>query len=196
MSDLIGKKLILASGSPRRLEILRAAGIEPEVLAVDVAELTEELPPKELVIANARLKAEAAAKLKPQSVILAADTVVALDGRIFGKPRDAADAARMLAELSGRTHSVFTGTAVYQNGSIVCGAAETKVTFRELTAAEINAYVVTGEPMDKAGAYAVQGGAGRFVQQMAGDMDNVIGLPMRLVGGLLPLAEFVEPKNI
>ncbi len=196
MSDIIGRKLILASGSPRRLEILRAAGIEPEVMAVNVAELTAELPPRELVIANARLKAEAAAKLRREGVILAADTVVALDGKIFGKPRDAADAARMLAALSGRTHSVFTGAAVYRDGKISCGAAETKVAFRKLSPEEINAYVATGEPMDKAGAYAVQGGAGRFVQQLAGDMDNVIGLPMRLVGELIPLAEFVEPENI
>lgn len=190
------KKLILASGSPRRREILRAAGIEPEVLAVDVAELTAELPPRDLVIANARLKAEAAAKLKPQGIILAADTVVALDGQIFGKPQDAADAERMLAALSGRTHSVFTGVAVYQEGNIACGAAETKVTFRELAAAEIADYVASGEPMDKAGAYAVQGGAGRFVQRLDGDMDNVIGLPMRLVGGLIPLAELVKAANI
>lgn len=189
------KKLILASGSPRRLEILRAAGIEPEVLVVDVLELTADRPPCDLVIANARLKAEAAAKLKPQSLILAADTVVALGGRIFGKPKDAADAAHMLNELSGRTHSVFTGVAVYQNGSITCGAAETKVTFRQLDDAEITAYVATGEPMDKAGAYAVQGGAGRFVQQLDGDLDNVIGLPMRLVSGMISLAEFVESKN-
>lgn len=190
------EKLLLASASPRRLEILRRLGIEPEVMAVAVDEITKDLPPEELVIANARLKAAAAAKLKPARVILAADTVVALNGQIFGKPKDAADARRMLAALSGRTHSVFTGVAVYQNGEITAAAAETKVTFRAIAAAEIAAYVATGEPLDKAGAYAVQGGAGRFVQSLEGELDNVIGLPVSLVAKMLPLAEFGAKSSV
>lgn len=189
----MSEKLILASASPRRLDLLRAAGIEPIVCPAEADELTGGLPPRELVIANARLKAAAAAKVYPQGVIVAADTVVALGDKIFGKPQDAADAESMLRSLSGRTHSVFTGVAVYRAGKICAEAAETKVTFRELSAAEIAAYVATGEPLDKAGAYAIQGGAAAFVRETAGDHDNIVGLPLGLLGRLLPLAEFRRP---
>ena len=185
------KQLILASGSPRRLDLLRAAGIEPKVLVADVEELTAELPPQDLVVANARLKAGAVAAIcDEQAVVVAADTVVALDGRIFGKPQDAADAECMLAELSGRTHSVFTGVAVVKDGEMTAAVAETKVTFRAVTAEEIAAYVATKEPMDKAGAYAIQGGAAAFVQGYEGAYDNIVGLPMDLLAELLPLADF------
>lgn len=185
------KQLILASASPRRLDLLRAAGIEPKVLVADVEELTADLPPDELVVANARLKAAAVAAIcDEQAVIVAADTVVALDGHIFGKPQDKAAAERMLAELSGRTHSVFTGVAVAQGGEITAAVAETKVTFRAVTAAEIAAYVDSGEPMDKAGAYAIQGGAAAFVQGYEGAYDNIVGLPMGLLAELLPLTDF------
>lgn len=184
------KRLILASASPRRLELLRAAGIEPVICPADAEELSGGLPPKELVIANACLKAEAAAVKFPQSVIVAADTVVALDGEIFGKPKDEAAAILMLQRLSGRTHSVFTGVAVYQNGELFADAAESKVSFRELTAEEIAAYAASGEPLDKAGAYAIQGGAASFVRNIEGDRDNIVGLPLRLLASLLPLAEF------
>ncbi len=185
------KQLILASGSPRRVDLLRAAGIEPKVLVADVEELTADLAPEDLVLANARLKAEAVAAIcDNQAVIVAADTVVAFAGRIFGKPQDKADAERMLAELSGRTHSVFTGVAVAQGGEITAAVAETKVTFRVMTAAEIADYVAGGEPMDKAGAYAIQGGAAAFVQGYEGAYDNIVGLPMDLLAELLPLADF------
>ncbi len=180
-------KLILASASPRRLDLLRQAGVEPEIQVAEVAELTNELPPAELVQANARLKAEAVAALQPQNgaeatgaevYIVAADTVVALQQAgawcIFGKPADAAEAGRMLQALSGRAHSVFTGVA------------ESRVHFRELGAAEIAAYVSSGEPLDKAGAYAIQGGAGKFVQKLVGDVDNIVGLPLRLLSEMLP----------
>ena len=185
------KQLILASGSPRRLDLLRAVGIEPKVLVADVDELTAELPPQDLVMANARLKAMAVASIcDEQAVVVAADTVVALDGRIFGKPQDAADAERMLAELSGRTHSVFTGMAVVKDGEMTAAVGETKVTFRTVSAEEIAAYVATKEPMDKAGAYAIQGGAATFVQGYEGAYDNIVGLPMDLLAELLPLADF------
>lgn len=187
-------KLILASASPRRQDLLRQAGVEPEILAADVAELTDELPPMELVQANARLKAEAVAALQLEDAaevyIVAADTVVALQQpqgwRIFGKPADEAEACRMLEALSGRAHSVFTGVAVWHRGKLQSGVAESQVHFRELAAAEIAAYVASGEPLDKAGAYAVQGGAGQFVQQIIGDEDNIIGLPLRLLSAMLP----------
>ncbi len=181
-------KLILASASPRRLDLLRQVGVEPEIQVAEVAELTNELPPAELVQANARLKAEAVAALQPQ--IVAADTVVALQQagawRIFGKPADAAEAGRMLQALSGRAHSVFTGVAVWHAGLLQSGVAESRVHFRELGAAEIAAYVSGGEPLDKAGAYAIQGEAGKFVQKLVGDVDNIVGLPLRLLSEMLP----------
>ena len=197
-------KLILASASPRRLDLLRQAGVEPEIKVAEVAELTNELPPADLVQANARLKAETVAALQPQSAaeagavaddgadicIVAADTVVALQQgdcwRIFGKPADAAEACRMLQALSGREHSVFTGVAVWRQGRLQSGVAESRVRFCKLEAAEIAAYVAGGEPLDKAGAYAIQGGARRFVQELVGDEDNIIGLPLRLLAEMLP----------
>ena len=182
-------KLILASGSPRRLELLRQAGIEPEVCAADVQELTDSLPPAELVQRNAELKAWAVAARRTDSqteCILAADTVVALGDEIFGKPLDKADAIDMLRRLSGREHSVFSGVAVWYQGRLQSGVAESRVRFRELTAAEIADYVSGGEPLYKAGADAVQGGARKFVLNIVGDFDNIVGLPLKLTAQLLP----------
>lgn len=184
-------RLILASASPRRLDLLRTAGIEPCVCPTECDEIAGGMPPRDLVMANARLKAEACAK-EHSGVIVAADTVVALGDEIFGKPQDAADARRMLAALSGQTHSVFTGVAVCKNGAVQVDAAETRVTFRELTDAEIAAYVATGEPLDKAGAYAIQGGAGAFVADIDGDFDNIVGLPLYLLNEMVDLFDFVE----
>lgn len=186
------KRLILASASPRRLDLLRTAGIEPFVCPTECEEITGGMPPRDLVMANARLKAEACAKQHPDGVIVAADTVVALGDEIFGKPVDAADARRMLAALSGRTHSVFTGVAVVKNGTVQVDAAETRVTFRDLTDAEIAAYVASGEPLDKAGAYAIQGGAGAFVADIDGDFDNIVGLPLYLLNEMVDLFDYVE----
>lgn len=184
-------RLILASASPRRLDLLRTAGIEPLVCPTECEEICDGMAPRDLVVANARLKAEACAK-EHSGVIVAADTVVALDDKIFGKPQDAADAERMLAALSGRTHSVFTGVAVVKNGEVQVDAAETKVTFRELTHDEIAAYVASGEPLDKAGAYAIQGGAGAFVAEVDGDFDNIVGLPLYLLNQMVDLFDFIE----
>lgn len=193
-------KLILASASPRRQQILQQAGLEPEIVAAEVQELTGNLPPVDLARANAELKAQAVAELRPEAEdawILAADTIVALaesekDWRIFGKPADAAEAEQMLAALSGREHSVFTGVAVWHKGRLTSDAAESRVCFRALQPAEIAAYVAGGEPLDKAGAYAVQGGAAAFVRHIDGDLDNIVGLPMRLVWRLLPAG--VQPE--
>lgn len=190
-------KLILASASPRRLALLRAAGVDPEVRAVDVQEITGGLPPAELARRNAELKARAAAQNLPlvdDECILAADTVVALEDQIFGKPADAAEACQMLAALSGREHSVFSGVAVYYQGRLQSGAAESRVAFRALEPAEIDEYVAGGEPLDKAGAYAVQGGAAQFVANIAGDFDNIVGLPLRLAAELLPDGVLTEKK--
>lgn len=186
MSDLLRDRLLLASGSPRRLDILRAVGIEPEVCPVDAEELQDGLPPCELVRQNALLKAQAAAELYPGRVILAADTLVALGDMPLGKPQDEADACRMLRLLSGRTHSVFTGVAVWADGELRADVAESRVTFRILTDGEIAEYVAGGEPMDKAGAYAVQGVGAALVSGIEGDFDNIVGLPMALVRELLP----------
>lgn len=186
MSDLLRDRLLLASGSPRRLDILQAAGIKPEVCPVDAEELQDGLPPCELVRQNALLKAQAAAELYPGRVILAADTLVALGDMPLGKPQDEADACRMLRLLSGRTHSVFTGVAVWADGELRADVAESRVTFRILTDGEIAEYVAGGEPMDKAGAYAVQGVGAALVSGIEGDFDNIVGLPMALVRELLP----------
>lgn len=190
-------KLILASASPRRLALLRAAGVEPEVRAVDVQEITGGLPPAELARRNAELKAQAAAQNLPladDECILAADTVVALENQIFGKPADAVEACQMLAALSGREHSVFSGVAVFYQGRLQSGVAESRVAFRVLEPAEIDEYVAGGEPLDKAGAYAVQGGAAQFVANIAGDFDNIVGLPLRLAAELLPDGVLTEKK--
>ena len=186
MSDSLRDRLLLASGSPRRLDILRAAGIEPEVCPVDAQELQDGLPPCELVRQNALLKALAAAGLYPGRVILAADTLVALGDMPLGKPQDEADACRMLRMLSGRTHSVFTGVAVWADGVMRDGVDESRVSFRQLSDEEIAEYVACGEPMDKAGAYAVQGIGAALVSGIEGAFDNIVGLPMALVRELLP----------
>lgn len=190
--EFTNRQLILASASPRRLDLLRTAGIEPLVIPTDSEEIEDGMPPRDLVMANAKLKAEACAKAHADGVIVAADTVVALGDKIFGKPEGAEQAKLMLSELSGKTHSVFTGVAVYENGEIRVDSAETKVTFRELSAEEIAAYVATGEPLDKAGAYAIQGGAGAFVSDIDGDFDNIVGLPLFVLDRLIDLMDFVE----
>ena len=174
-------EIVLASGSPRRRELMERAGYRFEVCPSDADERAEGSPMERV----ARLAARKALSLPYDGrPILSADTLVALDGRALGKPRDEADARCMLKALSGRTHQVFTGVCVRTD---VCRVAceRTDVTFRTLTDAEIDAYIATGEPMDKAGAYGIQGGAGAFVDGLTGPLDNVIGLPMDLVARML-----------
>ena len=128
---------------------------------------------------NARAKALAIAATAPaNATVIGADTIVVLDGRIFGKPADEADAHRMLAELSGRTHQVITGVCLVRNGQTEAFAETTDVRFKEISAEDIAAYVATGEPLDKAGAYGIQGRGGAFVDSVDGDYDNVVGLPV------------------
>jgi septum formation protein len=185
--------LVLASASPRRRELLAQAGFTFEV---HPAHVPEEPNPGEDPIAYvtrlAREKAQAvfnqlaanpdtAAKL----VVLGADTTVTLDNHILGKPEDAADAARMLCLLSGRTHRVITGVAVVTADRTEVAAEVTGVTFLTLSDEEITAYVATGEPLDKAGAYAIQGRAARWIPRIEGDYFNVVGLPLALVSTLL-----------
>ena len=177
--------LILASASPRRRELLSLTGFPFRIDAPDVDE-TCSLPPREAVKELSRRKALAAAKLHPGCVILAADTLVSVDDKALGKPQDANDAFRMLTSLSGRWHQVYTGVTVVDiGGNLRCEADVTDVHFEEMSEDAIRRYIATGEPMDKAGAYAVQGIAGLWIDQLRGSHTNVIGLPMALTRRLL-----------
>jgi septum formation protein len=173
--------LLLASSSPRRLALLRALGLEPEVRPADVDETL--LPGEDPHDAAERLaRAKASAVAAPDgTVVLAADTIVVLDGEALGKPRDDADARRMLRALRGRAHDVVTGVALARDGAVVSGRETTEVVFAPMTDEEVDAYVASGEPADKAGAYALQGLGGLFVERISGTPSNVIGLPFRLV---------------
>jgi len=186
--------LVLASASPRRRELLTQAGYRFEVHPAHIPE--DPLPdenPIAYVTRLAREKAEAVFRdlkdtsPKPEKnlVVLGADTTVALDNTILGKPEDAADAARMLRLLSGRTHRVITGVAVATEKGTEVAAEATAVRFLTLSDAEIAAYVAGGEPMDKAGAYAIQGHAARWIPRIEGCYFNVMGLPLALVSSLL-----------
>ena len=186
-------KLILASKSPRRREILTKLGVSIEILTLDTAEDGERdsLTPEELVMGLACRKVRAAweaVKDRPDCddcVILSADTVVSYDGKVLEKPEDTEDAKRMLAMLSGNRHEVFTGIAMMYRGALAIDSERTDVYFRELSEPEIDAYVRTGEPMDKAGAYAAQGRGSLFVRRIDGDYFNVVGLPAAKVDALL-----------
>ena len=173
--------LVLASQSPRRAEILRQAGIPFTVRAapVDESPLEAERPgPYVRRLAQAKAVAVAAA---PGEIVLAADTTVVAAGELLAKPVDTADARRMLAQLSGRRHEVLTGICLRRGDQILCDHATTAVWFAPLSEAEIADYVASGEPMDKAGAYAIQGLASKFVERIDGCYFNVMGLPVALV---------------
>ena len=178
--------LVLASASPRRQELLRNAGIPYEIQPAHVPE--DPLPgeqARECAERLAREKAQAVAKHRPQETVLGADTVVVIDNQILGKPTDPADAARMLRLLAGRDHQVITGVCVVRDGQIEVSSETTNVTMSEITEQEITDYVATGEPMDKAGAYAIQGIASRWIPRIVGDYSNVVGLPVALVWRML-----------
>jgi septum formation protein len=185
---ITGAKLILASASPRRAEILRAVGWPFETLAVDIDESRragEEAVP--YVERLARAKADAAGLRAPGSTILGADTVVVIEKEILGKPRDDEDARRMLRLLRDRWHQVLTGVALVNSeaGSSKVAHEVTEVRFASMSEDEVSWYVATGEPKDKAGAYAIQGQGARFIKEIRGDYLNVVGLPVRLVYELL-----------
>ena len=171
--------LILASSSPRRALLLSTAGFTYDIRAPDVVEsFPEDEPPAETVLRLADLKAGAVDR-NSGDIVLAADTMVVLDGEPLGKPFDRNDAIRMLTVLSGETHSVLTGwTAVGENDERF-GVAESRVAFRTLTRDEIEAYVDDAQPFDKAGAYAIQGENGRLIEHVSGSRANVMGLPLR-----------------
>jgi septum formation protein len=180
-------ELILASSSPRRQELLREIGIPFQVHAANINEdqITGEAP-SAYALRLAREKAEAVAVQYPQSYVLGADTIVVVDGEVLGKPKDRGDAVRMLRLLSGRGHEVTTAVSLIAPGTLAeTRACTTKVYFRELTEDEIQQYVVGGEPMDKAGSYAIQGGASRWTDRIEGEFSNVVGLPLSLVTDML-----------
>lgn len=175
-------KIILASGSPRRRELMTLAGFDFEVVKTDCDEtLPEGISPSGAVLMLSGRKADAARAENDDAVILAADTVVAVDGGILGKPEDEADAAKMLRRLSGKTHTVYTGVCILAGENRVSFAEATDVTFFELTDEEIAAYVATGEPMDKAGAYGIQGKGSLLCEKISGDYFNIVGLPIARV---------------
>jgi septum formation protein len=181
----VSTRLVLASASPRRRELLARLGLEPEVRPAGVDETPragEAAVPYVL-----RLAGEKAAAV-PGDLVLAADTAVVLDGEILGKPDGPAGAARMLEALSGRTHLVHTGVAVRSGATTSSAVSTSSVTFAPLTAADIAWYVATGEPFDKAGAYAVQGAGGLFVVAIEGSFSNVVGLPLHLLPRLFAAA--------
>lgn len=175
-------KLILASGSPRRAEILTSVGweFEKHVSETDESQLSGERP-EAYVRRLARAKAEAAAAFYPTRLVLGADTTVVLGERIIGKPVDLRDAEHMLRELSGGWHAVLTGVALAMNGETIVESRTTHVKFAELTEGEIQFLVENGSPLDKAGAYAVQAQAALFIEEIQGDYWNVVGLPVSLV---------------
>ena len=170
--------LILASQSPRRRELLGLTGLEFIVRAADIDETMDSgRAPFDEVARVSRLKALAVERER-DDVVIAADTIVVCGGTVLGKPKDEADAFRILSLLSGRDHEVMTGMTVVKGDEIVTHTEVTRIHFRELHPEEIRAYIASGEPMDKAGAYGIQGGAALFADQMEGDYYNVMGLPV------------------
>lgn len=180
--------IILASKSPRRRALLEQMGVRDfRIVTPDIDEhMDRDLPPAELVRQISLEKAQAvAAQADPNTVVIAADTVVALDGVVLGKPADKEEAFRMLSLLSGNRHQVYTGLTVLRGEQVFSQWEETAVTLRSLTAEEIEAYIATGEPMDKAGAYGIQGYGALFIQGISGDYYNVMGLPVCRLGQIL-----------
>jgi septum formation protein len=181
-----GPHLVLASASPRRAELLARLGVSPERRPTDIDETPQQGEgPERLVARLASAKARAASRPGTDEVVLAADTIVALDGTVLGKPRDRGEASRMLSALSGRTHEVTSGIAVLRGDTRLIERVTTRVTFRRLDASEIAWYVATGEPADKAGAYGLQGAGAVLVSHLDGSDTNVIGLPLAATVALL-----------
>lgn len=179
--------VILASQSPRRKQLLEMLGLEFQVIPAKGEEtIPPDAGPAETVRSLSRQKAAAvAAGADAEDVIIAADTIVWYGDMILGKPRSEQEAARMLSGLSGNTHHVYTGVTVRKGDKVLSGAECTAVRFRKLSGREIDAYIATGEPMDKAGAYGIQGAACLFVEGIEGDYFNVVGLPLCRLGKML-----------
>jgi len=185
----LNERLVLASKSPRRAEILRAVGWEFEAVAANIDETRMESEDAVSYVKRlAQAKAETVARKTSAGLVLGADTVVLIDEEVLGQPRDDEDASRMLKLLSGRWHEVLTGLALVRVGNpprVLINHETTRVRFCEMSANEIDWYVSTGEPKDKAGAYAIQGRGGLFIEEIEGDYFNIVGLPVRLLYKLM-----------
>ncbi len=192
------KPVILASSSPRRRELLEQAGLEFSVDPLETDEKLDGSPePEELARSISLMKARSAVQRHPGSIVIAADTFGVLDGRLLGKPDDAAHARRMLKYMSGKCHEVLTGFTIIDSGSgkTVSRVVRTKVYFKKLSSGQIDKYVETGEPLDKAGAYAIQGLGAALVEKVEGDYFNVVGLPVRALA--MELERFgIELPNV
>jgi septum formation protein len=176
------KKIILASGSPRRKKLLADAGIKFDIDVSDYEEdMTLDLPPHELAKHLSAGKARAVADRHKDAIIVAADTFVVFENKILGKPYTKKKAKKMLKKLSGNTHSVITGFTIIDTatGETISEAHESKLTLRDISSEEIDKYVNSGEPLDKAGAYAIQGGAAHFVEKLEGEFTTIVGFPMK-----------------
>lgn len=184
--------IILASASPRRQQLLELIGLDFKVMVSDVEEdNTRALAPGELAVAHAAHKAtDVAKKISKDAVVIGADTIVVVDNKVFGKPQDDLEAINMLTTLAGREHIVISGVAVVKGEKIVTGSSTTTVKFRLLSQEQIERYVATGEPRDKAGAYAIQGKGALFVESIVGCYSNVVGLP------LVRLSELLEQVGV
>lgn len=193
MSHSLNNKIVLASASPRRLELLEQIGVHALVKPVDAEEipLAGEAPlafVQRLAMEKARLGFEAMIEHGTELPVLGSDTIVELDGEVFGKPADAEQARLMLAKLSGRVHHVHTAVAIKTSEAEYSALSSSQVEFAELSTEAINAYVATGEPLDKAGSYAIQGIAAQFVKDLHGSYSGVMGLPLFETTGLLAKA--------
>jgi septum formation protein len=186
MLDSPEPQLVLASQSPRRAELIRRLGLEPEVLPADIDEsYVDHEMPADHAERLAREKAAAVARDRPAALVVGSDTIVVLGRDVLGKPRDTRDAVEMLLRLEGREHEVHTGIAVAHGGRIESGVERVRVRFRPLDRAGCEAYVATGEPMDKAGAYGIQGFGSALVEGITGDYFAVMGLPVVRMLGLI-----------
>ncbi len=181
----MNRDFILASSSPRRFELLRQIGLPFQSIVPSVDESTDSTDPVEIVSELSVRKAAAVAKNNPLSVVIAADTVVAVNGNILGKPHGDGQAAEMLRMMSGRSHFVFTGVTVICDGRIETAICRTEVFFKELTEEQIAAYIASAEPYDKAGAYGIQGKGALLVDRIDGDYANVVGLPVSMLYEML-----------
>jgi len=172
--------IILASSSPRRAKLLKDAGIEFVVESSDIEEIIDDrLEPKDIVIDLAKQKAEVVSAKHPEDIIIAADTIVVYDNEILGKPKDEEDAVRMLKMLSSEVHQVYTGVALQQGDKKHSFCSKTEVKMKKLSDLEIREYIQTKEPMDKAGAYGIQGLGGALVESYQGDFFTIVGLPLK-----------------
>lgn len=189
-------RLVLASASPRRRQLLAEEGYDALVCPADIEESEAPwLTARELVLLNARRKCAAVASGRPADVTLGVDTLVALDGAALGKPRDLTHAREMLARLSGREHQVFSGVCLARGSDLVTFVEETRVTFRPLGAAEIDAYLAKINPLDKAGSYAAQEHHEMIIAKTEGSWSNILGLPMERLGPVLAESFGIEPAR-